>query len=272
MVHDYSECVAGFETKKRLMEDGVEYWMARDLMPLLAYSAWDKFEDVIEKARVSGKSVGAPVDHHFCLTANMVAIGSGAERGKRDWFLSRAACYWVAMNADSSKPEVGHAQTYFLIQTRRQELNDKKLNEAERVRLRMRIMDNNHRLAGAAKEHGVTRFPLFQDAGYRGLYGMGLTNLKAHKRMTPAADLLDHAGPLELAANDFRITLTEHRLNRDNVKNEPDAILTHKQVGSEVRETMVRNNGVQPEDLPVEPSIKSLVNKRKRELSRAKAR
>ena len=167
------------------------------------------------------------------------------------------------MNADSSKAEVGFAMSYFAAQTRRQELSD----EQKRVELRLRIIENNQKLAGAAKQAGVQRYPLFQDAGYRGLYGMGLGALKAHKGLNQSQDLLDHAGRLELAANDFRITLTEHRLNRDKIKTEPEAILTHRSVGEEVRTSIVKDNGVKPENLPIEPSIKSLVQKRRRQIA-----
>ena len=265
---DYSQCVAGFEEKRHLMEDGTEYWMARELMPLLGYSAWDKFEGAIERARNAARSVGAPVDNHFSLTANMVPIGSGAERERRDWYLSRYACYIVAMNADSSKPEVGHAQTYFVGKTRQMELLEKQLSEeGKRVDLRLRTIMNNKRLAGAAKKAGVIHYGLFQDAGYRGFYGgMGITDVKRHKGIAQGEELLDRVGPLELAAHDFRITLTEDRLNREGVNSEGHAILTHKKAGQEVRAVMQREDGKKPEDLPVAASIKKLVHKRRKEI------
>jgi len=269
---EYKECVEGFESIKKYMETGVEYWMARDLMTLLDYADWRNFMAVIEKARMACESAKLKNTNHFVATTDMVNIGSGAERERDNWYLSRYACHLIAMNGDPTKPEVGHAMTYFAIQTRRQELQDKALAEAERVRLRIRVMDNNHRLSGAAKKAGVQRYPLFQDAGYRGLYGMGLGDVKARKGLKQADDLLDRAGRLELAANDFRITLTEERLNRDEVRTESQAISTHKEVGNEVRATMVRNKGIRPEDLPVEPSIKPLVQKQRRILKDAKAR
>lgn len=265
---EYAAYAEGLEAIRHSSKQGTEYWMARELMPLLKYASWDNFKSVIEKAKLAADAAGAPVSHHFHEATNMVSIGSGAKREVDDIFLSRYACYLIAMNANSSKTEVGHAMTYFAIQTRRQEVHDKKISEAERLRLRLRVMENNQKLAGAAKAAGVVHYPFFQDAGYQGLYGMSLGNLKARRGLGTKDDLLDHAGELELSANDFRTKLTEHRLNRNNIRNEADAIHTHRQVGSEVRSVIVKENGVKPEDLPVEKSIKPLVQKHKRELKK----
>ncbi len=253
----------GLDEKRCVTERGVEYWMARDLASLLAYASWDKFANVVEKAMTSCEGSGIPSSHHFSRTGNVITAGKGAQLQKADWFLSRYACYLVAMNADSSKPEVAFAMSYFAVQTRRQELSDTQ----KRLELRLRILEDNQKLAGAAKKAGVVRYPLFQDAGYRGLYSMSLSDAKAYKGLTPSQDLLDHAGRLELAANDFRITLTEHRLSRDWVRTEPEAILTHRSVGEEVRSSVVKDNGIAPEDLPIEPSIKPLVQKHRRQLN-----
>ena len=267
---EYGAYVIGLEAKRRFTGEGYEYWMARELANLLGYSAWRNFRGVIDKAKEACTTAGIEKGNHFVETDNMVAIGSGVERGREDWFLSRYACYLVAMNAEPSKEEVGHAMSYFAIQTRKQELTERAVTDADRLNLRLRVMDNNSRLAGAAKQAGVQRYPIFQDAGYRGLYGMGLSDVKTHKGIGKDDDLLDRAGRLELAANDFRITLTEERLNRDRVSTENTAIQTHRQVGNEVRETMVRNNGVQPEDLPLERSIRPLIQQHKKRLKASK--
>ena len=251
---DYQAYIKGLEAIKKINKNGIEYWMARDLQPLLGYGTWDKFEGVIERAVDAAHSGNVVVENHFSRTGNKVPIGSGAERERADWFLTRGACYLIAMNADPAKEEVGHAMVYFAAQTRRQELQDTAIAGSERLPLRLRVMDNNQKLAGAAKAAGVVRYPFFQDAGYQGLYNMGLASVKAYKKLKPKDDLLDHAGELELSANDFRIKLTEHRLNRNNICNEADAIQTHKNVGAEVRAAIVKENGVKPEDLPVEPS------------------
>src|SRR5580704_1648012 len=129
MSSDYRECVSGFEAAKRFTAERIEYWMARDLVPLLGYASWDKFEGVIEKAQEAARSAGVPVENHFSRTGNMVAIGSGAERERTDLYLTRYACYLIAMNADSSKSEVGHAMTYFAGKARQMELLESNLLE-----------------------------------------------------------------------------------------------------------------------------------------------
>jgi DNA-damage-inducible protein D len=275
MSNNYRECVSGFEEKKRLTDSGIEYWMARDIMPLLAYASWDKFEGVIGKAQEAARSAGAPAENHFSQTGNMVMIGSGAKRQQADWFLSRYACYLIAMSADSSKAEVGHAMTYFAGKTRQMELLEKQLlgEQDKRVQLRLRTIVNNKRLAGAAKKAGVINYGLFQDAGYRGFYGgMGIAEIKQHKGIAASEELLDRVGPLELAAHDFRITLTEERLNRDSVRTEGHAISTHKQAGSEVRAIMQKDDGKNPEDLPVDTSIKRLVHQHRKQIGNGEAR
>jgi DNA-damage-inducible protein D len=269
MGHGYEECIKGFEQHKRFTTKGIEYWHARELSELLGYANWVNFKSVLEKARAACESSGFVPDNHFAATSKMVSIGSGAQRESEDYYLTRYACYLLAMNADSSKAVVGFAMTYFAVQTRRQEVQQQ-LSEAEqRLELRMRLMDNNKRLAGAAKQAGVVRYPIFQDAGYRGMYGMGLADVKAIKRIDASEDLLDNVGRLELSAHDFRATLTEERLNRDQIKTEQRAIDTHKKVGEEVRQVMMRDNGVRPENLPAEPSIKRLVQKQKKAIKDA---
>jgi len=262
---------SALEQVKHLTPKDVEYWRAREIQSILGYQRWEGFREAIERAMMAARSAGVEPTNHFRQTTNMVSIGSGADRQVEDLFLSRYACYLIAMNADSTKPEIGYAMTYFAIQTRRQELRDKLYPEEEqRLHLRLRMMENNRRLAGAAKKAGVVRHPLFQHGGYLGFYEMGLADVKARKNIPPSQDLLDNVGRLELSALDFKATLTEHRLNRDEVKTEQRAIETHRAVGHEVRSVMLRDKGVKPEDLPAEPSIKRLVRKHQRQIKDAK--
>lgn len=268
---EYNNYIVGLEAIRRVTEKGVEYWMARELMPLLDYTKWANFRGVLDKARAACESAGFSPTNHFAEAGKMVLIGSGAEREAEDWYLTRYACYLIAMNADSTKPEVGFAMTYFAAQTRRQELEEKLIDEEKRVQLRLRVMANNKRLAGAAKQAGVVRYPIFQAAGYQGFYGMGLADVKAHKGLAHSEDLLDRVGRLELSALDFKATVTEQRLNRDQVKTEERAIATHRAVGEEVRQVVIHDNGVKPEDLRTEPSIKGLVTKARKSLKHGKA-
>ena len=154
MENGYDECIRGFEENRKLTNSGVEYWMGRDLADLLGYASWGKFEGVIERAANAARVAGAPTTNHFSRAGNKVLTGSGAEREKRDWYLTRYACYLVAMNADSSKPVVGFAMTYFAVKARKQEIEEQRqlTEEEKRLELRIRTIDNNRRLAGAAKK------------------------------------------------------------------------------------------------------------------------
>ena len=269
MRSNYDECIGGFETAKRLTTNGIEYWMARTLMPLLGYASWDKFDGVIQRAMTAAKSAGAPADNHFSQTGNMIQIGKGGERERADWYLSRYACYLVAMSADSSKPEVGHAMTYFAGKTRQMELLEQHvLEQQERVRFRLRTIANNKRLAGAAKKAGVMRYDRFQDAGYRGFYGgMGVGDVKEYKGIPPKDDLLDNISSLELSAHDFRQQVTEHRLANGRVRSEDVASATHHEVGQEVRAIIEKDHGKTPEDLPAVPSIKKLIRQHRKQIA-----
>jgi DNA-damage-inducible protein D len=267
----YDGFVKKLEEKKSTTSEGHDYWHGRDIAEILAYSEWRNFSAVVERAKAACEGSKFSSKNHFVETNDMVQIGSGAQRERDDWFLTRYACYLIAMNGDSSKAEVSHAMTYFAGQTRRQEIQDAEQNEQRRLDLRIRIMDNNATLSKTAHDAGVQNFAFFHDAGYRGLYGMGLSELKGYKGLKPDDDLLDHSGPLELAANDLRITLAEERIRRNSVKGQQKAIHTHKTVGEEVRAVVTKDNGTKPENLPKEPSIKALVSKHKRQLKKAPA-
>ena len=185
-----------------------------------------------------------------------------------DWAVSRYAAYLIAMNGDPQKQEIGYAQAYFANQTRRQEIDEKLTDAEKRILLRDRVRNANRALQGVAKDAGVQRFGIFNDAGYRGLYGLGLRDIKAKKRLRDSDDLLDHAGRTELAANEFRITQTEQKISKDHIKGEENAISVHKQVGAKVRKTIQEIGGTMPEDLPPEPSVKKLASTLKKQKKR----
>jgi DNA-damage-inducible protein D len=197
------------EDKKRMAPNGEDYWMARDIQAILGYDRWESFAAVIERAKNACQSAGFRVSYHFHDTTKVITAGKGAQLGRADCYLTRYACYLVAMNGDSSKPEISTAQSYFAAQTRRQELSD----QEKRIALRDRVRKGNKLLAGTAQGAGVRRMGLFTDAGYRGLYGMGLPEIKQRKRIPENEDLLDCAGRAELAANEFRITQTQQKSN-----------------------------------------------------------
>jgi len=255
------------ERVKRAHPNGTEYWNAREIQSSLGYVEWRSFVEIIRKAISACDAAGVSSENHFGQTTRMVVIGSGAEREQADWFITRYACYLIALSGDASKPEIAFAKTYFVVQARRQELEDKLTAEERRIRLRERVKDANKNLASAAKRAGVQRFPIFQDEGYRGLYGgLGQAGIKAKKGIDPKHQLLDCIDRTELAANEFRITQTEQKLVLESVSDEAVAIATHHKVGKEVRDTIRKIGGTMPENLPAVPPITKLISARRKRL------
>jgi DNA-damage-inducible protein D len=252
--------MVALDGKKREAPNGEEYWMARDIQLVLGYANWQNFQTVIEKAKTACDGSGVNSRYHFIGTSKVIESGKGAKLERADCYLTRYACYLIAMNGDSGKPEVATAQTYFAVQTRRQELSD----QEKRIALRDRVRKGNKLLAGVARGAGVKRFAVFNDAGYRGLYGMGLADIKLRKRIPAKEDLLDCAGRAELAANEFRVTQTHQKLEREGIRGEGPATHAHLVVGGEVREAIRRIGGTMPEDLPTEEPIKKLIAAQKK--------
>lgn len=244
------------DTFKRTSGSGVEFWLARDLQTVLGYTQWRNFEPAIEKAKMACASVGSDPRHHF---ADIRKKGIGPLA--KDVALTRYACYLIAMNGDPNKPEIAAAQVYFAVQTRKQELGEQRGDDEHRVMLRDRVRRANRELNSAAKEAGVQNYAYFHDAGYQGLYGLRLSEIKNLKKIRPKEDLLDCAGRTELAANEFRITQTEERLRTRQVKGQEPAEVTHRFVGQEIRQTIKKLGGTMPEELPPEPPIKRLKGK-----------
>ena len=253
--------ITRFEDAAQTDDDGTEFWDARDLQDLLGYTNWVNFLEVVNKAKEACKQSGQPVENHFADVRKMVPIGSGAEREVQDIRLTRYACYLVAQNGDSRKKPIAFAQTYFAIQTRRQEMRDEDeeqyvpLSEDEkRLLLRDEIKSHNTKLASAAKGCGVVEpldFAIFQNHGYEGLYGgLDRRGIQRIKGLKSKQNILDHMGSTELAANLFRATQTEEKLRRDNVKGKDAANATHYTVGKKVRQAIEDIGGTRPEWLP----------------------
>jgi len=246
-----------FEDIKKVDKNGVEYWEARELLPILGYKNWAKGVDLIGRAARACVQSGQDVDNHFDQTVKMVKIGLDSQRKIVDYRLDRYACYLIAQNGDSNKEEIALAQTYFAIQTRKQEIFEKLSESEKRLYIRNEVTDYNKKLFGTAKKAGVNNFGLFNDAGYRGLYGMPLKEAEKKKNIK-RGELLDRAGSTELAANLFRITQTDEKINKDNITDENSATRTHNMVGGKVRQTIKDIGGELPENLPPEKHIKEI--------------
>ena len=253
-----------FEDIKHVDEFSNEYWYARELQVVLDYKEWRKFENVISKAMDACKNSGVNNLDHFVGAAKMVQIGSGAERQQKDYKLTRYACYLIAQNGDSRKKVIALAQTYFAIQTRKQELTEKEYSllteDEKRFYQRDLTRKGNYSLNKAAKKAGVKNFDKFHNSGYKGLYnGETADDIAKRKGLRYREDILDNMGSEELAANLFRITQTEAKLKKDNIKGEKNANITHYNVGKKVREAIKKIGGTMPEDLPTpEKSLKEL--------------
>lgn len=250
-----------FEELMQHNEHGAEYWSARSLQALLGYSQWRRFEQAMERAITSCQESGNPPEHHFAGAGKPIAGGKGAVQVVDDYHLSRFACYLIAQNGDPRKTEIAQAQQYFAIQTRRQELSDQLAADIERLELRKQTSAEFKALSGAAQQAGVQSrmFGVFHDAGYKGLYGgLGNDAIKAKKGVPTKEQLMDRMNATELAANQFRMTQTRDKLARDGVRNQAQAIQTHEQVGSEVREAIKRIGGTLPEKIPPAEHIKEV--------------
>lgn len=263
-----------FEEIKHIDDNGNEYWEARELAKVLEYTDWRNFTKVITKAKQACLNSNNNVENHFVDFNKMVTLGSGSRRNIQDLILSRYACYLIVQNADSSKSVVALGQTYFAIQTRRQELLDeeiKQLSEDEkRLKLRGQIKEGNKVLNDTVYNIGARtnkEFARFHNSGYKGLYSESMRQIQNRKGLEKKDNILDHMGSTESAANWFRITQTDEMLKNNRVDNLEDANKTHNKVGKEVRKTMIRLSGVAPEDLPTPTkSIKQLEKEEKEKL------
>lgn len=247
-VDSIDELIAAFRDAARKTDNGEEFWTACDLSRLLGYSDYRNFEKIVEKAKAACCTMRLDPDDHFVDTADMIEIGKGGRRDVDNIHLDRYACYLIAQNGDSRKKEIGFAQNYFAIQTRRQELADEHgvdfdtLSENQkRLYLRNQVVVENKRLMSAAKASGVRTgqdFGKFNNKGYQGLYGgRGKQEIQQYKRLPAKANILDHMGSTELAANLFRIAQTEEKLRSKNIRGKEAAFDAHYEVGVKVRQT-----------------------------------
>lgn len=261
-IKEYPERI--FEDIKHIDEFGNEYWLARELMPVLGYTLWQRFSNVLKKAMENCLNSNHNISDHFISTDKMINLAKNAVRNIQDYKLSRYACYLIVLNCDPRKKVIALAKTYFAIQTRKQELSEKEYNELtedeKRLYRRNQARKGNYNLNKTAVNSGVKDLARFHNAGYKGLYnGESADDIFKRKKLRYREDILDNMGSEELADNIFRIAQTDAKLKRDSVDNEYTANSIHYEVGKEVRNSIKRLGGTMPEKLPTpEKSLKEL--------------
>ncbi|MBM6830355.1 DNA damage-inducible protein D [Anaerotignum lactatifermentans] len=266
-IENYNESI--FESIKHINKYGEEIWYARELQTILGYKQWRSFYEVIEKAKTACEHSDYAVSDHFADVGKIVEAGV-SKKSILDIMLTRYACYLIVQNGDPRKKMIALGQTYFAIQTRKQELQEEDFRvmteDERRLHLRNDVKGFNKKLATAAQDAGVRNFGKFQNCGYQGLYnGETAADIKDRKGLKKGENILDHMGSTELAANYFRITQTEEKLRREQIKGENNANNTHYYVGQKVRQTIKDLGGTMPEDLPTpEKSIKQIEKEHKR--------
>ena len=262
-----------FENIKHTDEYGKEFWYARELQNVLDYKEWRKFENVINKAKEACKNSNINITDHFGGADKMINLAKGAKRKINDYKLSRYACYLIAQNGDNRKSVIALAQTYFAIQTRKQELSEKEYSELtedeKRFYRRRQTKDGNKILYKVARKKGVKNFDRFTNAGYKGLYnGETANDIAKRKGLRYREDILDNMSSVELGANVFRITQTEALLEKQKEANEQAATNTHYKVGKTIRKAIKELGGTMLEDLPTPKKSLKELEKEKDELKK----
>ena len=272
LLNDIDKTNKSFEDIKHIDENGVEFWYARELMPILQYSNWQNFEKIIDKSKISCQNSDISVFEHFTDVNKTIKMPKGAEKTIVDYKLTRYACYLIAQNGDSRKKVIALAQTYFAVQTRKQEISEKEYSmlteDEKRFYQRDLTRKGNYSLNQTAQKAGVKNFDKFHNAGYKGLYnGETADDIAKRKGLRYREDILDNMGSEELAANLFRITQTESKLKKDNIQTEKDANKAHYNIGNNIREVIKKNGGTMPENLPTpKKSLKQLEKENKKML------
>ena len=269
-IKEYTEKM--FEDIKHIDLNGCEFWYARELQSVLEYSQWRRFENVIEKAKIACKNSNVDINEQFANVGKLSTNVNGGKRKITDYKLSRYACYLIAQNADPRKKVIALAQTYFAIQTRKQELMERdydSLTEDEkRIYQRNLTRKGNYSLNIAARNAGVKNFDRFHNSGYKGLYnGETANDIAKRKNLRYREDILDNMCSDELIANLFRISLTEQKLKNENIKLDKEANIAHYEVGKDIRETIKKQGGTLPENFPTpDKSLKELEKSNKIEI------
>lgn len=251
-----------FENASHLYNN-IECWSARDLQEILNYAKWDNFLKVIEKAKKSCENIGEEVQNHFADTGKLVALGSGSEREISDIALTRYACYLIAQNGDSSKSEIAFAQTYFAVQTRKQEIIEKRLIDVERVNAREKLSKTEKKLSGIIYERGVDErsFSIIRSKGDQALFGGFTTNdMKKRLNVPQTRPLADFLPTLTIKAKDFVTELTSHNVVEKDLNGDSQITNEHIENNLAVRK-ILGERGIKPENLPALEDVKKVQRK-----------
>ena len=259
-----------FEDIKHIDEEGNEYWLARELQIAFKYKEWRKFDGIINKSIIACNNSNINSNDQFVQVDKLIQHGKGGMRNIKDYKLSRYACYLIAQNGNSHMKVIALAQTYFAIQTRKQELSEKEYSmlteDEKRFYQRNLTKKGNYSLNMVARNVGVRNFDKFHNAGYKGLYGGETANdIAKRKKLRYREDILDNMNEDELVANLFRINQTKQKLLKDKVQGENNASDIHYEVGKKVRKAIKDIGGTMPEDMPTpKKSLKELEKENKK--------
>lgn len=250
---------------------GVEYWSARELQGLLGYTKWENFEKAIKRAQGATKNSNYDINDHFLEVRKMVDLGSGSQREVLDYNLTRYACYLIAQNGDSSKSQVAFAQTYFAVQTRKQEIIEQRLLDIERVEAREKLSQTEKKLSGVLYERGVDGqgFAVIRAQGDQALFGgNSTTDMKQRLKVPASRPLADFLPTLTIKAKDFAAELTRHNVISKDLRGQPKISGEHVANNKAVRK-ILGERGVKPELLPPDPDVKKVQRKLASEEKRA---